>query len=85
MNTVDIQGWNVTLAEEQPEYSALRGLAQLHTRSIHDTSKEEYDSGPSITVAFKPEPEELVSLLNGGTVYLRVLGTRFPPVALWVE
>jgi len=34
--------------------------------------------------AWEPEPHELKALNSGATVYLRLLGTSHPPVALWV-
>lgn len=85
MHIVDPKGWNVELAKEQPEYAALRAIFSMDTRSLHNASGEEYNSGPSFTVAFKPTPEELVQLLNGGVIYMRQHGTQFRPVALWTE
>lgn len=85
MDNVPIVGSNITLAEGQDEYSTVRGRYDQHTPSIHAASGETYDSGPSITVAFKPTLEEALCLINGGHIYLRILGGGFPPVALWAE
>ena len=85
MNHHPIEGANLTLAKDQAEYATIAGYANAHTRSLNAATGEEYDSGPSITVAFKPTMEEIMCMLNGGTVYLRVHGTRFPPVSLWAE
>jgi hypothetical protein len=39
----------------------------------------------AMTTAWEPTPQELKHLIAGGKVYLRVLGTGHPPVALWAE
>lgn len=85
MQFVPIEGANIKLAEGQDEYETIIGVFDPNTKSINAATGEEYDSGPSITVAFKPTLEESLRLLSGGTLYLRVLGGRFAPVALWVE
>jgi len=38
---------------------------------------------PCMTSAWEPTPAELAALNNGGKVYLRVLGTGHPPVAVY--
>jgi hypothetical protein len=40
---------------------------------------------PCIVSAFKPTDEEIDTLVNGGTIYLHVLGTGMPPVRLSTE
>lgn len=30
-------------------------------------------------------PEEMLAILAGGTVYLRIVGTSHPPVMVWAE
>lgn len=85
MDFIQMEGANVVLAEGQDEYTTLVGVFDANTQALHATSGEVYDSGPSITVALRPTPEELTCLLNGGTIYLRVSGGSFPPVALWAE
>ncbi|UPT53328.1 hypothetical protein [Synechococcus phage Ssp-JY38] len=40
---------------------------------------------PSMVSCYRPTPEELTCLLNGGRIYLRILGNAHPPVALWAE
>jgi hypothetical protein len=85
MDFFPIEGANVVLAKTQDEYKEIVGFFNPHTPSINDATGQEYDSGPSITVAFKPTMKEALDLLNGKPLYLRVLGGGFPPVSLWVE
>ncbi len=40
---------------------------------------------PSMVTAWEPTPEEIKHISNGGTIYLRLLGTAHPPVMLWAE
>lgn len=82
MINVDIPGANCTLGKKQPEYTPL--IARVEdTESVRADNGETY-TARSITVGFKPTPEEMVALLNGGTLYVRQLG-GWSPTAMWVE
>lgn len=58
---------------------ASMGIADLPCRVSEDA-----DLGRTITSAWKPTAEELLMLINGGTVELSVLGHGMPPVMLSV-
>lgn len=35
--------------------------------------------------AWEPTPAEIAALVNGAPLYLQVVGTAHPPVAVWVQ
>lgn len=39
----------------------------------------------ALVSAWRPSPEEMTCLLNGGKVYLRIMGAVHPPVMVWAE
>lgn len=79
MDAIKIEGANLVLgapsdwdADKDGECGALHAFRE---------------SGGPITVttsAWKPTPEELSALMNGGSVYLTVWGQVHPPVCIWV-
>lgn len=40
---------------------------------------------PAMVTAWEPTPDEIRAIINGGTIYLRVLGSQHPPVMIWAE
>lgn len=40
---------------------------------------------PVMISAWQPTPEELLALMAGASVYLKVVGRGHPPVMVWVE
>ena len=51
--------------------------------SMPATSGTTSDGYPYILVAFKPSPEDIKAMLDGGSVFMRVLGQQFAPVSLF--
>jgi len=52
---------------------------------VHLAVRDEVRDGlPIMHSAWEPTPEELALLNAGARVYLSVVGTGHPPVALWV-
>lgn len=51
----------------------------LHARFVRDP-----DLGPEWGSVWRPTPEELVGLMNGGVVMLTVCGLEHPPVSISV-
>lgn len=43
------------------------------------------DGGVTMTSAWTPTTEEMLAIMAGGTVYLRIVGATHPPVMLWAE
>lgn len=46
---------------------------------------EMLDAMPYMTSAWEPSPADVATILTGGRVMLRIVGTGHPPVALWTE
>lgn len=40
---------------------------------------------PCMVSCWEPTPADLAALAAGGKVYLRVVGTQHPPVAIWAD
>lgn len=40
---------------------------------------------PCMVSCWEPTPDDLAAIAAGGKVYLRIVGTGHPPVALWAE
>lgn len=66
-----IEGYNVVLAAEQDQFETIVGRGELDS-----------DDTPLIVTEWKPTPEAVQTLQEGGSVYLVVLGGMFPPVRL---
>jgi hypothetical protein len=78
MRFVEIAGANLTLAEGQDEYETIKvrkGVSYVQHGSLLVPQE-------SMTLELKPEPEELERLNAGGSLFLNILGTSWPPVGL---
>lgn len=81
MRPVRIEGYTRELAKDQPEYGNL---------CIRDEPVEiEIGGNPTLvngmTAAFEPTPQQLALLTAGGKIHVRILGSAWPPIALWAE
>lgn len=48
--------------------------------------RDEVDGGlPMMVSSWEPAPDEVLALMGGARIMLRLVGTAHPPVALWVE
>lgn len=46
----------------------------------------ETDNGLNVMIsAWEPTPAEIEALANGAPLYLQIVGTAHPPVAVWVQ
>lgn len=72
-----IEGFNRVLAENQPEFARL--AVRVENVDLGDRTVD------GMTSAWEPTPQELAMLNAGGKVFLQVLGSIHPPVALWCE
>jgi hypothetical protein len=70
------------------------GQDEFHNLSVRFEPDKEFQfadgsgrtyTAPYMTTRWKPSPEELTCLLNGGSLYLGILGNRYPPMMLWAE
>jgi hypothetical protein len=77
-----IEGFTRELAKGQPEYARLPIRDEPCDIAVGDGEIARVNAMVS---AWEPTPQELKALNAGGKVYLRVLGERHPPVALWCE
>jgi len=77
MRPVRIEGYTRELAKDQPEYLPLCIRDEHVAVAGQDT--------PAMVAAFEPTPQQLQILNAGGKVYVRILGTRWPPISLWAE
>ncbi len=68
-----IQGTNLRLGKDQPEYKTLA------------VRREVLDGHPCMTSLWEPTPYELELLKAGGAVKLIVQGSTHPPVILSVQ
>ena len=82
MKPTRIEGHTRELAKDQPQYTPL---------CIRDERFDlEYPDGrkvpvPSMTAEFELTVDEAALLATGGRLRVRILGERWPPIALWVE
>lgn len=79
MRYVAIIGANVTLAESQPEYDTIR--VRAGTTVITDGKGGQHEV-PCMTLELKPEQADLNRLLDGGSLYLTILGNAWPPCSV---
>lgn len=54
---------------------------------IRDEPFEDTQTGttPTMVSAWEPTPEEAAHIAAGGTIYVRIMGTRHPPIMIWAE
>lgn len=84
MQAMLIEGATRLLGENQDEFHGLPIRDKIETFAYGDGSGRKF-SANGMTSQWKPSPEELTCLLNGGSVYLRILGTEHPGVMLWAD
>ena len=78
MKWLEIAGWNVKLAEKQDEYETIvvrKGVAYIPHGQLLVPQ-------PSLVAQLEPEPEELERLNNGGSIFVEILGERWPPIGI---
>lgn len=78
MKWLQIAGWDVKLAENQPEYETI--VARKHVSYIQRGALLLPVNG--LVVELQPEPAELEHLNNGGSLFLNILGGSWPPCSL---
>lgn len=79
MKWLQIAGANHTLAEKQDEYETIvvrRGVTYIQHGSL-------FVPQPNLVAELKPEPEELKQLNEGGSIFVEILGTGWPPIGIW--
>lgn len=81
MQFLKIAGGNVKLAENQPEYETI--LVRKGTTYIKHGSL--YVPQTHLVAELKPDEAEIAHLNEGGTLYLEILGTSWPPVAIGIS
>lgn len=77
-----IEGFTRELAKDQPEYARLPIRDEPCDVAVGDAVIAQVNAMVS---AWEPTPQEVKALVAGGKVYLRVVGTQHPPVAIWAE
>lgn len=76
MNGVDFPGSNFELVKPED-------MTDEQCNSLPAYRGTDEQGFNFIMVAFKPSEKELEALNNGQLVYLKVIGTLFPPVAIF--
>lgn len=78
MKFVEIAGANLTLAESQDEYETIKvrkGVTYIQMGRL-------LVPRPNMVLELKPEDYDLERLNAGGSLFLNVLGERWPPVGI---
>jgi hypothetical protein len=74
-----IEGFTREMAKDQPEF------ARLCIRDEPVVIEGWVTPFNAMVSAWEPTPQELALLNAGGKVYLRIVGSGHPPVAIWAE
>jgi len=82
MRPVRIEGYTRELAKDQPEYTPLCIRDEV---AILRPPGGLPQNVPAMVAAFEPTPQQLATLNAGGKIYVRILGTSWPPINLWTE
>lgn len=82
MQAENIEGCTRVMGANQAEFHGLAIRDEVQTFDFGDGSGRKFEAN-SMTSRWRPTPEELTCLLNGGFVYLRVLGSTHPGVMVW--
>lgn len=77
MKFVEIAGANLTLAENQDEYETIKVRRALQLMSFPDGSSLMV---PGMTLELKPSLEDIATLREGGSIFVNILGTSWPPI-----
>lgn len=77
MKFVEIAGANLTLAEGQDEYETIKVRRALQLAPLADGTERMV---PGMTLELKPSPEDIQTLREGGSIFVNILGTMWPPI-----
>lgn len=81
MRPVRIEGYTRVMGKDQPEYLPLCIRDEPYVLATAEGDQVVN----SMIAAFEPTPQQIRQLNEGGKIHLRILGTGWPPVGLWVE
>lgn len=78
MKFVEIAGANLTLAESQDEYETIR----VRKGTCHVPHGSLLVPMPNLVCELKPTPEEIQQLVEGGSLFVNILGESWPPIGI---